>query len=153
MLNIADMWCFSNFYTFIFGTEVFQPKESSDVLLKTRIPFYYWFFSLCHKRLLFFILKSESLSVVSDSMWPHWLYTVCGILQARILEWVAFPFSRGFSQHRDQAQVSHIAGRFFTSWATREALSYWRFNQNLKLFRFNQSLSLFRFYFKLVINI
>ena len=38
-----------------------------------------------------------------------------GILQARILEWVAFPFSRGSSQPRDQTQVSHIAGGFFTS--------------------------------------
>ena len=38
-----------------------------------------------------------------------------GILQARILEWVAFPSSRGFSQPRDQTQVSHIAGRLFTS--------------------------------------
>ena len=42
-------------------------------------------------------------------------YTVHRILQARILEWVAFPFSRGSSQPRDQTQVSHIAGRFFTS--------------------------------------
>ena len=48
-------------------------------------------------------------------------YTLHEILQARILEWVAFPFSRGSSQPRDQTQVSHIAGRFFTSWATREA--------------------------------
>ena len=39
-------------------------------------------------------------------------YTVHGILQARILEWIAFPFSRGSSQPRDQAQVSHIAGGF-----------------------------------------
>ena len=46
-------------------------------------------------------------------------YTVHGILQARILEWVAFPFSRGSSQPRDLTQVSHISGRFFTSWATR----------------------------------
>ena len=37
-----------------------------------------------------------------------------GILQARILEWVAMPSSRGSSQPRDQIQVSHIAGRFFT---------------------------------------
>ena len=43
-------------------------------------------------------------------------YTVHGILQARILEWVAFPFSRGSSQPRDQTQVSCIAGRFFTNW-------------------------------------
>ena len=37
-------------------------------------------------------------------------YTVHGLLQARILEWVAFPFSRGSSQPRDQTQVSRIAG-------------------------------------------
>ena len=42
-------------------------------------------------------------------------YTAKGILQARILEWVAFPFSRGSSQPRDQTQVSCISGRFFTS--------------------------------------
>ena len=47
-----------------------------------------------------------------------------GILQARILEWVAFPFSRGSSQPRDQTQVSCIASEFFTSWATREAPKY-----------------------------
>ena len=41
-------------------------------------------------------------------------YTVLGILQARILEWIAFPISRGSSQPRDQIQVSHIAGGFFT---------------------------------------
>ena len=42
-------------------------------------------------------------------------YTLHGILQARILERVAFPFSRGSSQPRDRAEVSHIAGRFFTN--------------------------------------
>ena len=52
-------------------------------------------------------------------------YTVHGILQARILEWVAFPFSRGSSQPRDWTQVSLTAGRFFTSWATWEAQEYW----------------------------
>ena len=48
--------------------------------------------------------------------------TVHGILRARILEWVAFPFPRGSSQPRDQTPVSRIAGRFFMNWATREAL-------------------------------
>ena len=48
-------------------------------------------------------------------------YTVHGIFQARLLEWVAVPFSRGSSQPRDQTQVSDIAGEFFTRWATREA--------------------------------
>ena len=51
-------------------------------------------------------------------------YTVHGILQARILEWVAFPFSRESSQPRDRTQVSHIVGRFFTSWAIREVRIY-----------------------------
>ena len=51
-------------------------------------------------------------------------YTVHGILQARILEWAAFPFSRGSSRPRDRTQVSHIAGRFFTSWASREAQNF-----------------------------
>ena len=47
--------------------------------------------------------------------------SVRGILQARILEWVAMPSSRGSSQPRDWTQVSYIAGGFFTTWATREA--------------------------------
>ena len=49
--------------------------------------------------------------------------SVHGILQARILEWIAMPSSRGSSQPRDWTRVSHIVGRFFTIWATREALS------------------------------
>ena len=48
-------------------------------------------------------------------------YTVHGILQARILEWVAIPFSRGSSQPRDLTQASCIAGGFLTSSATRGA--------------------------------
>ena len=47
--------------------------------------------------------------------------SVHGISQARILEWVPIPFSRGSSLPRDQTCVSRIAGRFFTIWATREA--------------------------------
>ena len=90
--------------------------------------------SICYHKWQYFIhiygwkWKSESRSVVSDSLWPHELYiyySVHGILQVRILEWVAFPFSRGSSQTRNQTQISHIAGRFFTSWATRKAQEYW----------------------------
>ena len=44
---------------------------------------------------------------------------VHGILQARILEWVAVPSSRESSQPRDQTHVSYIAGGFFTNWAIR----------------------------------
>ena len=51
----------------------------------------------------------------------HQAPSVHGILQARILEWVAMPSSRRSSQPQDGTQVSHIAGRFFTVWATRKA--------------------------------
>ena len=76
-------------------------------------------FSFLRNLHTFSIVKWKSLSHV-------WLcdpmdYTIHGILQARILEWVAFPFSRGSSQPRDRTQVSRVAGGFFTSWATREA--------------------------------
>ena len=64
------------------------------------------------------MVKSESCSVVSDSLRPH-DYTVHGLLQASILEWVAYPFSRGSSWPRNQNGVSCIAGRFFTNWAIR----------------------------------
>ena len=57
----------------------------------------------------------ESRSVMSDSFQPQGLYTVHGILKARILEWVAFSFSKGSSQPRDGTLVSHIADGFFTS--------------------------------------
>ena len=44
------------------------------------------------------------------------------IFQAAVLEWVAISFSRESSQPRNQTQVSHIVGRCFTTWATREVL-------------------------------
>ena len=44
-----------------------------------------------------------------------------GDLQGEILEWVAMPSSRGFSQPRDQTQASYIADGFFTIWAIKEA--------------------------------
>ena len=47
--------------------------------------------------------------------------SVHGILQARILEWVTISFSRGSSRLRDRTRVSHIGGRCFNVWATREA--------------------------------
>ena len=68
---------------------------------------------------LFFILEVKYQKVKTAESCPtlcnHMDGTVHGILQARILEWVAFPFSRGSSQPRDQTQVSHIVGRFFTN--------------------------------------
>ena len=58
-------------------------------------------------------------SVVPDSLQPHRLYppdsSIHGILQARILEWIAIPFSRGSFQPRNQSWISCIAGKLFTS--------------------------------------
>ena len=68
---------------------------------------------------------SVSHSVMYDSLQPMDCspqgFSVHGILQARILEWVAIPFSRRSPWPRDQAQVPCIAGRFVIIWATREA--------------------------------
>ena len=61
-----------------------------------------------------------SLSVVSDSVTRQAPLSM-GILQARILEWVAMPSFRGSSQPRDQTQVYRSVGGFFTVWSTREA--------------------------------
>ena len=49
-----------------------------------------------------------------------------GILQVKILEWIAMPSFKGSAQPRERTQVSGIAGRFFTIWATREeVVNYW----------------------------
>ena len=67
-------------------------------------------------------------SVVSDCSPPG--SSVHGIVQARILEWVALPSSRGFSQPRNQPWISCIAGRFFIIGATREAPDFHRSTMN-----------------------
>ena len=59
--------------------------------------------------------------------------TVHWILQARILEWVAFPFSRGSSQPRDQAQASRTAGALFTSLGSSKSLKVPSFPPSLSL--------------------
>ena len=69
------------------------------------------------------VVKKVKVKVTQSclTLWDPKDYTVHGVLQARILEWVAFPFSRWSSQPRDWTQVSRMAGGLFTSWATREA--------------------------------
>ena len=63
-------------------------------------------------------------------------YAAHGILQARTLEWVAFSFSRGSFQPRNQTQVSYFAGEFFTIWAQGNALwgmLYGLFGEQMKI--------------------
>ena len=87
-------------------------------------------------------VKVESRSVMSDSLPPHDYSppgsSVHGILQSRILEWVALPFPGGSSWPRDQSWVSHITGGFFTVWATKEVpyryiLLFMKFSNKPKL--------------------
>ena len=63
--------------------------------------------------------STDLMQSVSKYPW-YFSWTVHGILQARILEWVATPFSRGSSQPRDHTLGSWIADRFFTIWAIRK---------------------------------
>ena len=76
--------------------------------------------------------------VVSDSLQPMDCSlpdsSVHGIFQARILEWVAISSSRGSSQPGDWTQVSCIAGRFFTIWGTRKAITVTKYFQNGNLY-------------------
>ena len=67
-----------------------------------------------------YLSVSESRSVVSDSLWPHGLYNPWNSPGKNTAVDSCF-LSRGSSQPRDLAQVSHIAGRFFTTWATWKA--------------------------------
>ena len=101
-------------YLFALITEegfLISPRYSSELCSQTGISFL--FSAICSevKVIQLFLILCNPMG-----------YTVHWFLQARILGWVAFPFSRGFYQTRDQTQFSHIAGGFFTSWATREVL-------------------------------
>ena len=74
---------------------------------------------LCYVAFLYSVKSLSAALDPMDSSLPG--FSVHGIFQARVLEWVAISFSRGSSQPRDQTQVSCVAGRCFTLWATRDA--------------------------------
>ena len=86
-----------------------------------------------HNFIMLYTLKWTEVKVAQScpTLWDPMDYTVHGTLQARILECVAFPFSRGSSQPRDKTQVCSTAGGFFTNWATREALHTLNISINL----------------------
>ena len=81
------------------------------------------------------VLVTQSCPVLRDSMDCSLASSSAhGILQARILEWLAIPFTKGSSQPRDrigfQCSVSGTAGRFFIIWDTRRALTFYGWPQN-----------------------
>ena len=85
---------------------------------------YYGTFAM-HMETVFFNYPKGYLKVKvaqpCSTLWDPMDYKVHGILQAKILEWVICPFSRGSSRPRNQTRVSSTAGGFFTNWTIREA--------------------------------
>ena len=90
----------------------YSPRGCKESDATKQLHFHFTFIFKIRRLSQIIHLESESSSALSDSLWP--------VLQARILESVAFPFSRGSSQPRDQTQVSYIAGRSFANWAIRD---------------------------------
>ena len=98
------------------------------VVMSGRLGFKSWLWHLpqLYDYVLYLCLVTQSCPALYNPMdYSQPGASVHGILQARILEWVAMPSSRGSSQARDQTQVSHIAVGFLTGWATREVQEYW----------------------------
>ena len=115
----------SNRTDFIFTVSIVLPfLECHIVEVTQKVAFSDWFLWLG-----FYYYKEKKKKKVAQSCLTLYEPLDCsppgtsahGIFQARILEWVAIPFSRGSSWPRDRTQVSCIAGRCFNLWATREA--------------------------------
>ena len=132
---LISHWCNVEFIYFILGIN--SPHGSLGIESEL---YFFFFFSECSKNMsknmallltilsacLLITAKSEkesvSQSVGSNSLRPCLPgFSAHGILQARILEWVAISFSRGSFQPRNQTWVSCISDRFFTIWRTQEA--------------------------------
>ena len=100
----------------------FTVSESSCLL--TALSTVVFYLNLTNYPMLLLLLAAQSCPTLCsprDCRPPG--SSVHGILQARILEWVAIPFSRGSSQSRDGTWVFCIAGRFLTIWATTQGCS------------------------------
>ena len=106
---------------------IWATREALYEIVYENCPIYFAIFSRfgnkfwysCFYCLCVWVLVTQSCPTLCDSMvWSLPGSSVHGILQARILEWVAIPFSRGIVP----TQASHIAGVFFTVYTTREAL-------------------------------
>ena len=93
-------------------------EKLSNILVTvgTRIQIQVFSFqSLCYECNISGILGKVKAAQSCPTLCNAMDYTIHGVFQVRILEWVTFPFSRGSAQPRDQTQVSCIAGGFFTS--------------------------------------
>ena len=103
------------YYTFILSNQ----KISSLVQGSLEVTILSIFYYECVESEV--LVTQSCLTLCDPWTWACQTPLVCGIFQARILEWVAIPFSRGYSQPRDWTWVSCIAGRLFIVWVTRKA--------------------------------
>ena len=85
-----------------------------------------------HSKVFFFLVTQSYLTLCNPMDCSLSGSSVHGIFQAWVLEWVAVSFSRGSSQPRDQTRVSHVVGRCFTVWATREIHSKLEYEKLIK---------------------
>ena len=111
------------------GTRISQViKHRKKKNLSPQWEVYVWYGEVTRKlnsRLPPYLLLAQSCPILCNPSDCSLLgSSVHGILQARILEWVAISFSRESSQPRDWTRLSPIASRFFTIWAPREAPGY-----------------------------
>ena len=104
-------WCFKPPSSWAFMTAASGSSYSSVARFKAKSP---WFCSVTWDK----VKVTRSCLTLWDSI----DFSAHAILQARILEWVVFSFSRGYSQPRVRTQVSLIAGKFFTNWASWDRL-------------------------------
>ena len=126
-LLFAMKWWGQMPWSLLFEKENIKIWLSSLYYIERTTSFYYAIRTLPYvlfKFLLWFcVLVTQScptLCDLTDCTPPG--FSVHGILQARVLEWIAIPFSRGTSQPRDWTLVSCLTGRFFTIWATGKSL-------------------------------
>ena len=119
-------------YTFKYTKKVFN-----HLMLKFSIIQYQYYHSISIYSFNIKVLVTQSCPTLYDPMdYSPPDSSIHGILEARILKWVAISFSRGYSWPRDWTQVSCIASRLFTKWATKEASQYQK--QVIKKLKFNE---------------
>ena len=119
-------WFFVFLFFFLGGGEVLQPERAGEKERKEK-KVQFWLLTVFF--LTDFSEKWKCSSVISDSATPWTVWSpsgssVHGVLQVRILEWAAIPFFRGSYGPRDWTPISCTADRFFTIWATREAIIF-----------------------------
>ena len=114
-LHFSAKWCWASFHVPVDRLFIFVQLQILCLFLNWTFCFVLFFYRVVWVPCPLYNLKVNEMDCSPTGSSAH------GILQVRILEWVAFTFSRESSQPRDRSQIFCTVGRFFTIWATREA--------------------------------